>query len=245
MTVPLLEDERIDDLDRNGYRIIQNKKSFCFGMDAVLLSAFTKARAEDRIIDLGTGTGIIPILLKARTGSSDITGLEIQPQSADMAGRSVALNGLENDIHIVEGDIKNVKELWPRGSFSVVTSNPPYIKPSGGLTNPSEAKAIARHEIMCTFDDVAAAAAYLLGDKGSFFLVHRPNRLVEIFETLKKHHLEPKRLKLVHSFIDSPATMFLLEACKDSGSYMTVEKPLIIYKEKDVYTEEIHEIYGF
>lgn len=245
MEVELLSGERIDDLQRNGYRIIQNRNGFCFGMDAVLLSGFVHAKKKDRIIDLGTGTGILPLLMHAKTGSRDITGLEIQEKSADMAARSVRLNGLEEDIRILKGDIRNVKELFPPKSFDIVTSNPPYMKQSGGLQNPEEEKAIARHEILCSFEDVAKAASYLLKDGGKFFLVHRPERLAELIFVMKEYRLEPKRMKLVHSFLEEKAVMVLIEAASGGGTFLTVEKPLIIYKEKNVYTDEIYDIYGF
>ena len=245
MEALLKEGERIDDLERNGYRIIQNEKYFCFGMDAVLLSGFIKASKNDRFLDLGTGTGIIPILVRAKTPCRNLTGLELQEGCADMAARSVALNGLCDDIKIVTGDIRRADEIFARGSFDVISSNPPYMKASGGLVNPDEAKALARHEIKCTFEDVARAAGALLRPGGKFFLVHRPQRLAEIIFTLKSFRLEPKRLKLVHSFAESESCMFLLEASRGGSSAMTVEKPLIIYKEKNVYTDEINEIYGF
>ena len=245
MDAELLEGERIDDLQRNDYKIIQKNDGFCFGMDAVLLSGFASAKKKDRIIDLGTGTGIIPILMRAKTESRDIIGLEIQPASADMAERSVKLNGLEEDIKIVRGDICRAAEIFGRGSFDVVTSNPPYMKAGSGLTNPNDSKAIARHEVLCTFEIIASQVKQLLKSGGRFYLVHRPERLAEIIDTLRANHLEPKRLKMVHSFIDSEATMFLLEAVMGGNSGMRVEKPLIIYKERGVYTDEIYDIYGF
>ena len=245
MEVRLLEGERIDDLERNGYRIIQNSRGFCFGMDAVLLSGFVPGEVMGRAADLGTGTGIIPILLRAKTNLRDITGLEIQEESCGMATRSVALNGLEGEIKIVQGDLREASALLGRGAFNVVTSNPPYMKAGGGLVNPGAAKAIARHEIMCTFADVAREAKALLVPGGSFFLVHRPERLAEIMEELRRCGLEPKRLKMVHSFATSEATMFLLEAVSGGKSGMKVERPLVIYKEKGVYTDEIYDIYGF
>ena len=245
MDVQLLPGERIDDLERNGYRIIQNKNGFCFGMDAVLLSGFVSARKTDRIIDLGTGTGIIPILLRAKTGSTDITGLEIQEESAQMADRSVRLNGLEEEVHIICGDIRKAAELFAPKSFDVVCSNPPYMKASSGLKNPDEKKAIARHEICCSFADVARAAATLLKPGGKFFLVHRPERLAELIATLRQQGLEPKRMRFVHSFADEKAVMVLIESASGGGTFLKVEPPLIIYKEKGVYTDEIYDIYGF
>ena len=245
MEVQLLDGERIDDLERNGYRIIQDPNGFCFGMDAVLLSGFVPPQTAGKILDLGTGTGIIPILLRAKTRSRDITGLEIQERSFEMAGRSVRLNDLESDIKIVRGDIKEASDIFEKGSFDAVTANPPYMKADGGIKNPSEAKAIARHEVLCTFEDVAAQTAKLLKEGGKFYLVHRPERLAEIIGALKARRLEPKRLKMVHSFMDSEAVLFLLEASLGGRSGMKIEKPLIIYKEKGVYTDEIYDIYGF
>ena len=251
MEIQLLPNERIDDLQRNGYRIIQNKNGFCFGMDAVLLSGFiceglgNKTRENTKIIDLGTGTGIIPLLLRAKTNSRDLTGLEIQETSVDMARRSVELNGLEEDIHIVSGDICKADKIFGKALFDIVTSNPPYMKPAGGLTNPEDAKAIARHEIKCTFGDVAGQAAALLKPQGKFFLVHRPERLAELIDILRDYKLEPKRLRMVHSFMDSQATMVLIEAAKGGNIFLKVEQPLIIYKSKGVYTNEILDIYNF
>lgn len=245
MDVKLKEGERIDDLERNGYRIIQNPGRFCFGMDAVLLSGFIKASKKDNFLDLGTGNGIIPILVRAKTECRMLTGLEIQNESADMARRSVLLNGLCGDIKIVEGDICRASEIFGKDSFDVVSSNPPYIKAGSGLVNPDESKALARHELRCTFEDVARETSLLLRNGGRFFLVHRPERLAEIIFTLKNHSLEPRRLKMVHSYADSEACMFLLEAAKNGGASMKAEKPLIIYKERNIYTDEIYEIYGF
>ena len=245
MDVKLLPGERIDDLERNGYRIIQNKNGFCFGMDAVLLSGFVRAEAKDKILDLGTGTGILPLLLHAKCGSKDITGLEIQEDFAEMAERSVQLNGIGDDVKIVCGDLREADRLFLPKSFDVVTANPPYMKGGKGLVNPEEGKAIARHEIKCCFEDVAKAAKSLLKVGGKFFLVHRPERLAEIIDTLREYKLEPKRMRFVHSFAEEKAVLFLLEAASGGGTFLTVEKPLIIYKEKGVYTEEIYEIYRF
>ncbi len=241
----LKENERIDDLQRNGYCIIQDPDRFCFGMDAVLLSGFATAKDGARLLDLGTGTGIIPILLAAKTKAAHLTGLEVQADSADMAGRSVALNGLEEKINIVTGDIKGADKLFHAASFDVITCNPPYMIGAHGLKNPEDAKAIARHEILCTLEDVISQAAKLLVPGGRFFLVHRPFRLAEIIVTLTKYRLEPKRMRLVYPFADKDPNMVLLEAVRGGRPRMTVEKPLIVYSEPGVYMPEIYEVYGY
>ena len=237
--------ERIDDLQRNNYKIIQDPERFCFGMDAVLLSGFAKAREGDRVIDLGTGTGIIPILMEAKTEASHFIGLEIQPESADMAQRSVELNHLESKIRIVTGDIKEASLLFGAATFDVVTSNPPYMTEHHGITNEKSPKAIARHELLCTLEDVISQAAKLLRPGGSFYMVHRPFRLVDIMVLMREYHLEPKRMKLVYPYIDKDPNMVLIEGLRGGRPRMTVEKPLIVYKEPGVYTDEIYEIYGY
>lgn len=241
----LRKNERIDDLQRNGYRIIQDPERFCFGMDAVLLSGFADVKDGARVLDLGTGTGIIPLLLSAKTGAAHLTGLEIQADSADMAARSVALNGLEEKIDIVTGDIREAGRIFDAASFDVVTCNPPYMIGQHGLKNPEDAKAIARHEILCTLEDVVSQTAKLLKPGGKFFLVHRPFRLAEIMVTLKKYKLEPKRMQLVYPFVDKEPNMVLLEAARGGKPRMTVEKPLIVYREPGVYMPEIYEVYGY
>ena len=241
----LLENERIDDLQRNGYRIIQNPEKFCFGMDAVLLSGFANVKQQEKALDLGTGTGIIPILLKAKTKGAHFTGLEIQKESADMARRSVALNGLEKDIEIVTGDIKDASELFGASSFDIITTNPPYMIGQHGLQNGNEAKTIARHEILCDLDDILRESSRLLREHGRFYMVHRPFRLAEIFQVLMKYKLEPKRMKLVHPFVDKDANMVLIEAVRGGKSMIKVEAPIIVYKEQGVYTDEIYDIYGY
>lgn len=243
--IELKNTERIDDLQRNGYRIIQDPVRFCFGMDAVLLSGFVRAGKGDRVLDLGTGTGIIPILLEARTPAAHLTGLEIQEDSADMAARSVRLNGLEEKIDIVAGDLKEADRLFPPASFDIVTCNPPYMENRHGLQNPAGPKAAARHEILCTFSDVAEQAAKLLKPGGNFFLVHRPFRLPEIMATLQHFRLEPKRMRLVYPYVDKEPNMVLLEANRGGRSGLRVEKPLILLKEPGVYQDEIRETYGF
>lgn len=243
--IPLKPNERLDDLQRNGYRIIQNPEKFCFGMDAVLLTGFAHARAEDAFLDLGTGTGIIPLLMCAKYHCARLTGLEIQEESADMARRSVALNGLSDIIDIVTGDIKEADGLFKSASFDCITCNPPYMIERHGLTNPDAPKAIARHEILCTLEDVVRATARLLKTGGHFFMVHRPFRLAEIMTTMSQYKLEPKRMRLVHPYVDKEPNMVLIEAVRGGRPRMRVEKPLIIFESPGVYTSEIRETYGF
>ena len=245
MTIKLKDGERLDELHRNGYRIIQNARKFCFGMDAVLLSGFARVKAGERVLDLGTGTGIIPILLRGKTPGRNFTGLEIQEESADMARRSVAYNHLEDSISIVTGDIREAAALFRAASFDVVTSNPPYMTDSHGLVNPDLPKAIARHELLCSLEDVVRGAAGVLRPGGRFYLVHRPFRLAEIMTVLVRYRLEPKRMRLVYPFVEKEPNMVLLEAVQGGNSRITVEKPLIVYRAPGVYTEEIYEIYGY
>lgn len=245
MAIELKEGERLDDLHRNGFQIIQNKEKFCFGMDAVLLSGFAKVKEGEKVLDIGTGTGIIPILLAAKTPGQHFTGLEIQPESADMARRSVALNHLEEKISIVEGDVREADQLFSAASFDVITSNPPYMTGSHGLVNPDMPKAIARHEICCTLEDLVSQTEKLLRPGGRFFMVHRPFRLAEIMTVLTAHHLEPKRMRLVYPFVDKEPNMVLLECIRGGKPRITVEKPLIVYKESGVYQDEIYTIYGY
>ena len=245
MTIELKEGERLDELHRNGYQIIQNSHKFCFGMDAVLLSGFARVRQGERALDLGTGTGIIPILLRGKTEGREFVGLEIQEESADMARRSVAYNHLEESISIVTGDIKEAAALFGAASFDVVTCNPPYMTGSHGLVNPELPKAIARHEILCSLEDVVRETAKVLRPGGRFYLVHRPFRLAEILSMMVQYRLEPKRMRLVYPFVDKEPNMVLIEALQGGRSRITVEKPLIVYKEQGVYTDEIYDIYGY
>lgn len=237
--------ERLDDLNRNQYKIIQNPEKFCFGMDAVLLSGFASVKEGETAVDLGTGTGIIPILLAAKTEGRHFTGLEIQEESADIARRSVEYNGLTARISIQLGDIREASRLFGAASFDVVTSNPPYMNNQHGLVNPQLPKAIARHELLCTLEDVVREAARLLKPGGRFYLVHRPFRLIEIIQALTSYKLEPKRMKLVHPFIDKEPNMVLIECVRGGKSMVKVEPPLIVYQSQGVYTPEIYDIYGY
>ena len=243
--IELKQDERLDDLERNGYKIIQNPNKFCFGMDAVLLSGFAHVRKGENVLDMGTGTGIIPILLEAKTEGKHFTGLEIQAESADMARRSVAYNHLEEKVNIVTGDIKEASTLFPLSSFDVITSNPPYMTNAHGIKNPEAPKAIARHEVLCTLEDLVRETSRLLRPGGRFYMIHRPFRLVEIFQTLTAYKLEPKRMKLVYPFVDKEPNMVMIEAIRGAKSMIKVEEPLIVYKEPGVYHVVIYDIYGY
>lgn len=245
MTNILLPGERLDDLHRNQLKIIQNPEKFCFGMDAVLLSGFVKVKEKEKVLDLGTGTGIIPILLSVKTSAEHLTGLEIQEESADMARRSVAFNHLEEKISIVTGDIKEASQIFGAASFDVVTSNPPYMDHHHGLVNPQMPLAIARHELLCNLEDVISQASKLLKPNGRFYLVHRPHRLAEIIVLMKQYQLEPKRMKLVHPYIDKEPNMVLLEGLRGGKPMIKVEAPLIVYEKQNVYSPEIYEIYGY
>lgn len=244
MTIKLEKGERIDDLHRDGYRIIQDSTKFCFGIDAVLLSGFAKVKEMEYALDMGTGTGIIPILLKAKTAGKHFTGLEIQEEIVDMARRSVLLNNLEDDIDIIHGDIKEAANIFRAASFDVVTSNPPYMIGQHGLVNSDMAKAIARHEVLCTLEDVLSQAARVLKTGGRFYMVHRPFRLAEIMVLMNKYKLEPKRLQFVYPFVDKEPNMVLIEGLREGKPRITVEKPLIVYERPGVYTQSIKDIYG-
>ncbi|WP_026491034.1 MULTISPECIES: tRNA1(Val) (adenine(37)-N6)-methyltransferase [unclassified Butyrivibrio] len=241
----LKEGERLDDLQRNGLMIIQDPERFCFGMDAVLLSGFATAAAGDKVLDLGTGTGIIPILMSAKTNAEHFVGLEIQKDSADMAMRSVMYNDLTERVSIVNGDIKEAEKLFEPASFDVVTTNPPYMIKGHGLTNPDSPKAIARHEVLCDLNDVLRAAKIMLHPGGKFFMVHRPFRLAEIFDCMRKNRIEPKRIRLIHPYLDKEPGMVLIEGARDGKPRLAIEPPLIIYEKPGEYSREMKENYGF
>lgn len=233
----------MDELGRKGYRIIQDTTAFCFGMDAVLLADFAEIKSRENVLDMGTGSGILPLLLKARDRGNRITGLEIQPKMAALAVRNAALNGLSEEISIVQGDIREASQRFGKSVFDAVVSNPPYMDENHGLVNPEEAKAIARHELLLSLEDVIREAAAVLKPGGDLYMVHRPRRLAEIIALMRQYKLEPKRLRLVHSFADSEAEMLLIQGTRGGKPWMRVESPLIIYREKGVYTDEIYEMY--
>ncbi|MCI6859373.1 MAG: tRNA1(Val) (adenine(37)-N6)-methyltransferase [Eubacterium sp.] len=243
-TINIKKGERIDDLQINDYHLIQKIDGFCFGIDAVLLSDFARVKKKSRVMDLCTGTGIIPVLMEAKYSPEYIEGLEIQEEYAKMASRSVAMNGLSEKVKITEGDVKKVREHYEKESFDVVTCNPPYMTGKHGLTNQNYEKAIARHEITCTLKDVIEAVSWILKPYGHFFMVHRPFRLAEIIYQLKEHKLEPKRIRFVYPYVDKEPNMVLIDSVKWGNQRVTVEPPLIVYNKDGSYTGKIYEIYG-
>jgi len=223
------EGERVDDLSCGGYRIIQDPRSFCFGIDAVLLANFA-GKTSGKMIDLGTGNGVIPLLYSAKKKAPDITGLELMEKPCDRAKRSAELNGAK-EIKIIHGDIRRVKELFSPGEFRLVTSNPPYITGGRGLENPDREKCVARHEVELSLEELCRAAAYLLSDKGSFCMIHKPFRLPEIMKRLMENGLEPKRLQMVQPRADRPPNMVLIESVKGAGPELKVLPALVVYDE--------------
>lgn len=236
--------ERIDDLQCKGLRIIQHPRLFCFGIDAVLLANFARIKSQDVVVDLGTGSGVIPLLLAGKTQASRIYGLEIQADMADMAWRSTVMNNLEDRVHIVCGDIKDADKLLGKGIADAVVSNPPYRKAGSGHVSPSDARALATYELACTLEDVIKAAAALLKNKGRFYMIHRPARLADTVCLMRMYGIEPKRLRMVHPLADDKPNMFLIEAIKGAKPYLDVMAPLIIYDTDRRYTAEIYKIYG-
>ena len=242
--VILKEKERIDDLHRNNLKIIQHPSHFSFGMDAVLLAAFCKLHKNERHIDLCCGGGVIPLLLSARNANAaSFSGIEIQRDLAEMAKRSVALNGLEDKITIHQGDIKASSDIFKPASFHVVTANPPYMQEGSGEKNIGREFAIARHEIMCNLDDVVKAAAFSLNYGGRFYMVHRPGRLADIVCTLRRYNMEPKIMRLVQPNAESPPNTLLIMAAKGGKPHLNIETPLVVYDNKGQYTEEVQRIY--
>ena len=245
MDICLRENERIDDLEFNGYRIIQDNDGFCFGIDAVLLSDFARdIRNNSVVADLCTGTGIISILLSGKTQARKIYGVEIQKSVADMATRSVKLNNLEDKISIINDDLNNLPSSFELGSFDAIVTNPPYMKPNSGLTNLSKEKLISRHEVMCSLEDVVSVSSKLLKSNGCFYLVHKPDRLVDIMFLLRMYRLEPKVLRFVQPFANKAPNLLLVKAVKNGNSFLKVDNPLIVYNDDNSYTDEILKIYG-
>lgn len=240
----LNENERIDDLQYKGLKLIQNKNGFCFGIDAVLLANFAKNMKKcETVVDLCTGNGVVAILLSGKTSASKIYGVEIQEDVANLAKRSVEFNKLDGRVEILNKNLKDLKDSIPSATVDSVTVNPPYMKAGRGVINDENTLMIARHEISCTLEDVVKEAARLLKFNGEFFMIHKPERLVEIFCVMRKYKIEPKRIKLVQPSANKPANLVLIEGSKNAGEFLKVETPLCVYKDDGEYTDEIYDIY--
>ena len=241
----LKENERIDDLQYKGLKLIQDKSGFCFGVDSVLLSDFAKnIKKNSTVIDIGTGTGIIGLLLCKKTNLKKIYGVEIQKDVAEMARRSVELNNLQNKFEIINSDINNIFEVLDPNSIDCVVTNPPYKKVDTGVKNEAEKQMISRHEVKCTLEDIIEKSAKLLKDRGEFYMVHRAERLVDIMCVLRKYRLEPKNIRFVHSKQKEKPNLILVKAVKYANEFLKIDKPLVIYDDDGNYTEEINKIYG-
>lgn len=244
MELEIKKDERIDIIPGSDLKIIQNRKKFSYGMDAVLLSGFSSMKKEDRVVDLGTGTGIIPLLLQSRYKPRKIYGVEFQEEVANMAARSVHLNNLDEKIEILNMDLKNIPQVFNSNQFDVVTSNPPYMNKGGGIINSEYNFAISRHEIACTLEDIIEISSFLLKNGGKFFLVHRPHRLVDIVYLLRKYNIEPKEIQFVHPKVEEKPNLLLLKCRKGGKPELKFREPLYVYNEDNTYTDEIYKIYG-
>lgn len=245
MDVELKENERIDDLEFKGLKIIQNEKGFCFGMDSVLLSDFAKnMKNNSTVLDLGTGTGIIPILLCGKTNLKKVVGIEIQKDVANMAKRSSQLNNLQDRFEVVNTNIIDLKNIYEKQSFDVIVTNPPYKKENTGITNENEAKLISRHETTANLEDFISISKDLLKDKGEFYMVHRPERLVDILSLMRKYKIEPKILKFVSPNKNKEPNLILIKGIKNANSFLKIEKNLYVYNEDGKYTNEILKIYN-
>ncbi|MCM0647109.1 tRNA1(Val) (adenine(37)-N6)-methyltransferase [Clostridium swellfunianum] len=240
----LKDDETLDDLQLGGLFVIQKKEAFRFGVDAVLLANFAKVKRGMRVMDLCTGTGIIPFLLAGKTEASYITGIEIQTEMVEMAKRSTIFNKIENKVEFINGDLKDLKLLKTIPKVDVVTVNPPYKLQNSGLVNPDDKNAIARHEICCTLEDVIIACRTVLKDNGRMFMVHRPERLADILCTMRKHKIEPKTIRMIHPNTKKAPNIVLVEGQRDGGAFLKWDPPLYVYKDEGGYTQEIDEIYG-
>ena len=244
MEIVLKKDERIDDLEYKGLKIIQNKNWFCFGIDSVLLSDFAKEiKDNSTVLDLGSGTGIISLLLSKKICAKQIIGIEIQKEVCEMSKRSVLLNNLKN-VEFINEDIKKINKIIKKSSIDAIVTNPPYMKNNSGIKNDNEIKLISRHEIKCNIEDIVKVSSKLLKDNGELYMVHRPDRLVGIIEILRKYKIEPKKIRFVYSREGENSNLILIKAVKNSGEFLKIEKPLYIYNKNNKYTDEVLEIYN-
>ena len=247
--IKINDDERLDDLEINGYRIIQKKSGFCFGSDSVLLSGFASQKGigikkNSSVLDLGTGTGVIGILLCAKTSLKDIYGIEIQKNMAEMAGRSVKLNNLQDKMKILNYDIKEIPNVLEKNSFDAVVTNPPYKSRESGVGNVDVIQDVSRHETSASLEDFISVSGMMLNSQGSFYMVNRVERMAEIFEIMRRNKIEPKVLRFIYSNENSEGKLFLIKGVKNGRRFLKVLSPLIMYKEDGSYTDEVLKIYG-
>ena len=242
--IRILENEAIDDLQLDNLHIIQKKSGFRFGVDAVLLSNFANVKRKHRVIDLCTGTGIIPFLIYGKYKPKEVIGIEIQEDMAEMATRSSQYNGLEDVVKFENRDLKDLEFLDSLGKFDVLTVNPPYKLHNSGIVNLDDKLAIARHEVLCKLEDVIVASRKLLKDNGRMFIVHRPERLIDIFELMRKYKIEPKRVQMIHPSVNKAPNIVLVEGQRDGGAYLKWDTPIYVHNEDGSYTKEINRIYG-
>lgn len=240
----IYEDESLDDLQLDGLHLIQKKDAFRFAIDAVLLADFANVKSKHRVIDLCTGTGIVPMLIWGKYKPEEVVGVEIQEEMAEMAERSARYNNISSSVKFYNKDLKDLEFLKSIGRFDVLTVNPPYKLGNAGIVNPSDKLAIARHEVMCTLEDVIVAARLLLKDNGRMFMVHRPERLADIITLMRKHKIEPKRVRMVHPNTTKAPNIVLVEGQRDGGKFLKWEPSLYVYNDKGSYSEEIDRIYG-
>lgn len=247
MNFSLIHDnEQLDDLQLNGMKLIQNPSWFCFGVDAVLLADYAAKNIKkgSRVLDMCSGNGIIPILLSQKCKAEQFVGLEIQASVADMADRSVKYNSLQDKISVICGDLNNAPEMFGRSSFQYITCNPPYKEAGGGLLTNADTTTLARHEVLCSLEDVIRVSSIILEPTGKLCMVHRPERLADIIYIMKKHKIEPKRMRFVHSYTHKSPVLLLIEGARYGHPKLFIDPPLYIYEEKGVYSSEINEIYG-
>lgn len=242
----IMEGERVDDLQRDGLKLIQNPDGFCFGVDAVLLADYASKSIKkgSRVLDLCSGNGIIPILLSAKSLAQHIVGLEIQEQVAEMATRSVKLNNLEDKVSIKCGDLKEAESIFGRSFFQYITCNPPYKEAGSGLLSSADTVTLARHEILCSLEDVVRVSSIILEPLGKLCLIHRPDRIADILCLMRKYGIEPKRLQFVHPYPNKTATMILVEGARQGRPGLFLDAPIYVYEKPGVYSKEIDKIYG-
>ena len=240
----IFKDETLEDLQLGGLFLIQKKTGFRFGIDAVLLSDFAKDILSHKTLDLCAGNGIIPILLSAKSGAKEIFGLEIQESVFNMSVRSVELNNLQNRIFLTCGDVKNATEIYGKRQFDVITCNPPYMPKGRGIQNPENEKIIARHEVLCTLEDIIEVSAQLLKYRGHLMLVHKPSRLADIIYLMRQNDIEPKRIRFIHKSLGSEPSLILVDGSFKGGKELRIMPPLYLYNDDGSETDELREVYG-